>query len=75
MLDEDNNDQLPDMNTVTESLQTDLTRIENLTITDSPSKRRISKEDFGKTKSLLGSNSDPSDPLDQLDPLWTLGKK
>ena len=54
----------------------ELTRFEGLSLTDSPAKRRISKEDFKKSTTSLGSSSgDPSDPLSQLDPLWSLGKK
>lgn len=38
-----------------------------------PSRHRVTKESF-KSSSQLGSMSDPSDPLSQLDPLWSLAK-
>lgn len=34
-----------------------------------PNRHRVTKESF-KNSSQLGSMSDPSDPLSQLDPLW-----
>jgi tyrosine-protein phosphatase non-receptor type 23 len=36
-------------------------------------RHRVTKESF-KNASQLGSMSDPSDPLSQLDPLWSLAK-
>lgn len=54
----------------------ELTRFEGLSLNDSPSRRKISKEDFINPSNSLGSSSiDPSDPLSSLDPLWSLGKK
>lgn len=38
-----------------------------------PSRHRVTKESF-KNSSQLGSLTDPSDPLSQLDPLWSLAK-
>lgn len=36
-------------------------------------RHRVTKESF-KNSSQLGSVTDPSDPLSQLDPLWSLAK-
>lgn len=36
-------------------------------------RHRVTKESF-KNASQLGSMADPSDPLSQLDPLWSLAK-
>ena len=40
-----------------------------------PQKQRVSKESFNnKNSNQLGAMKDPSDPLSQLDPLWSLTK-
>ena len=39
---------------------------------DSPKKKRITREDFLNPSGNLQSNVDPSDPLSQLNPLWSL---
>ena len=50
----------------------DLTQLDLLTITDSPKKKKITKEDFMSSTGNLQSNPDPTDPLSQLNPLWSL---
>lgn len=44
----------------------------NICLSDSPKKKRITKEDFLNPSGQLQTNSDPSDPLSQLNPLWSL---
>ena len=51
----------------------DLTKLANLSVPVQEGKpKKISKEDFISPAKKLGSSSDPSDPLGQLDPLWSL---
>jgi len=54
---------------------TELAQLEQLTkleLTDSPKKKRITKDDFINSTGNLQSNLDPADPLSQLNALWTM---
>ena len=50
----------------------DLSKLVDFSTTDSPSKRKFTKEDFMKPSQGIGGETDPADPLSQLDPLWSL---
>ena len=48
----------------------------NFTLDSTKSRNRFTKDSFTKKNSTqIGTLVDPSDPLSQLDPLWTLAKK
>ena len=50
----------------------ELTQLDNLCLTESPRKRKMTKEDFMSSTGNLQANIDPTDPLSQLNPMWTL---
>lgn len=50
----------------------DLSKLADINLTDSPAKRKITKEDFMKPCAGISGGADPLDPLSQLDPLWSL---
>lgn len=47
-------------------------QLDNLSLSCSPKKKRITKEDFKNSTGNLTANLDPNDPLSQLNPLWSL---
>lgn len=55
------------------ALPDDLTKLADISLTESPRKQKFSKEDFLNPSSRMGSREqNPADPLAMLDPLWTL---
>jgi len=50
----------------------DLSKLVDFSLTDSPAKKKITKEDFMKPSPGITGGQDASDPLSQLDPLWSL---
>jgi len=51
----------------------DLSKLADISISESPKARKITKEDFLRPASRnLVKEADPMDPLSQLDPLWSL---
>jgi len=56
----------------TTGIPDDLSMLVDFSKTDSPSKRKFTKEDFMKPFQGIGGGTDPADPLSQLDPLWSL---
>ena len=50
----------------------DLTQLNGLSLTDSPRRKKITREDFKSSTGNLETNFDPADPLSQLNPLWNL---
>ena len=54
-------------------IPTDLSKLADISLTESPKKQRITKEDFLKPSTgLVTKEQNPKDPLDMLDPLWSL---
>ena len=51
----------------------DLTKLADLSVMGSPKQRKITKEDFlTQENRIVNKEENPSDPLAQLDPLWSL---
>ena len=51
----------------------DLTKLADISLAESPKKKKISKEDFLRPGNKIeNKDQDSADPLDQLDPLWSL---
>lgn len=50
----------------------DLSKLVDFSLSDSPAKKKITKEDFMKPSPGISGGQDASDPLSQLDPLWSL---
>jgi len=58
---------------VSPKIPTDLSKLADISLTESPKKQRITKEDFLRpSTSLVTKEQNPKDPLDMLDPLWSL---
>ena len=56
----------------TGKIPTDLTKLADLSLTEEKDKKKkFSKDDFNSPKKI-GPQNDSSDPLSQLDPLWSL---
>jgi protein tyrosine phosphatase len=54
-------------------IPTDLSKLADISLTESPKKQRITKEDFLRPSTgLVTKEQNPKDPLDMLDPLWSL---
>ena len=54
-------------------IPTDLSKLADISLTESPKKQRITKDDFLKPSTgLVTKEQNPKDPLDMLDPLWSL---
>jgi len=66
-------DSFPVTGSVSPKIPTDLSKLADISLTESPKKQRITKEDFLKpSTSLVTKEQNPKDPLDMLDPLWSL---
>ena len=53
------------------SIPSDLTQLADLSLTESKAKK-ITKQDFLSPAKKVGASKDESDPLSQLDPLWSM---
>lgn len=54
-------------------IPTDLSKLADISLTESPKKQKITKEDFLRPSTgLVTKEQNPKDPLDMLDPLWSL---
>ena len=54
-------------------IPSDLSKLADISLTESPKKQRITKEDFLKPSTgLVTKEQNTKDPLDMLDPLWSL---
>ena len=53
------------------NIPTDLTQLADLSLTESKTKK-ITKEDFFSPAKKVGATNNDSDPLSQLDPLWSM---
>jgi len=72
-LDNQRAESCPVTGSVSPKIPTDLSKLADISLTESPKKQRITKEDFLRpSTSLVTKEQNPKDPLDMLDPLWSL---